>query len=193
MLAKRVTVGSNWLCLLQPCLACQGHQNGTVCAQEAQAEAADRSKYPLDPEHLICNGLGGAFLHPTHVFALARFAPIAGRDADDAFVHGTGPKPSFKPGAQPATEAVLCSFLTAKYNPHMQIQTAQYAAPASSYISHCRMCTMISSWLFGEDAAWHRHAANSMASTACILLLCPAPGVNMRQMDVVCAKIVPAI
>lgn len=25
--------------------------------------------HPLDPEHLIVNGLGGAFLHPTHCFA----------------------------------------------------------------------------------------------------------------------------
>ena len=50
-------------------------------------------EYPLDPEHLICNGLGGAFLHPTHVFAHARFAPIAGRDADDAFVHSNGMMP----------------------------------------------------------------------------------------------------
>ena len=70
-----------------------------LCAQAAEPAEADGSKYPLDPEHLICNGLGGAFLHPTHVFAPARFAPIAGRDADDAFVHSCGPKPSFMPGA----------------------------------------------------------------------------------------------
>ena len=60
-------------------------------------------EYPLDPEHLICNGLGGAFLHPTHVFAHARFAPIAGRDADDAFVHSSGVMPGARhfPGARP--------------------------------------------------------------------------------------------
>ena len=29
--------------------------------------------HPHDPEHLIVNGLGGAFLHPTHVFSPARF------------------------------------------------------------------------------------------------------------------------
>jgi hypothetical protein len=28
----------------------------------------------LDPEHLIVQGLGGAFLHPTHVFSYSRFA-----------------------------------------------------------------------------------------------------------------------
>lgn len=28
----------------------------------------------LDPEHLIVNGMGGAFLHPTHVFSYSRFA-----------------------------------------------------------------------------------------------------------------------
>lgn len=28
----------------------------------------------LDPEHLIVNGMGGAFLHPTHVFYGARFS-----------------------------------------------------------------------------------------------------------------------
>ncbi|MEW5320472.1 MAG: hypothetical protein WDW38_011542 [Sanguina aurantia] len=27
-----------------------------------------------DPDHLICNGAGGAFLHPTHIFAPARFS-----------------------------------------------------------------------------------------------------------------------
>ena len=29
--------------------------------------------HPHDPEHLIVNGLGGAFLHPTHVFSPSRF------------------------------------------------------------------------------------------------------------------------
>jgi len=71
-----------------------------ILAQAADSGRTDDGKYPLDPEHLICNGLGGAFLHPTHVFAPARFAPIAGRDADDAFVHSCGPKPSFMPGVR---------------------------------------------------------------------------------------------
>lgn len=31
--------------------------------------------HTFDPEHLIVNGCGGAFLHPTHVFAGAAFAP----------------------------------------------------------------------------------------------------------------------
>lgn len=30
----------------------------------------------LDPEHLICNGMGGAFMHPTHVFSYSRFAVL---------------------------------------------------------------------------------------------------------------------
>lgn len=39
--------------------------------------AATRANlHPFDPEHLIVNGLGGAFLHPTHVFAPARFASV---------------------------------------------------------------------------------------------------------------------
>lgn len=42
-----------------PCLSCR-----------LRAEAA---QHPLDPDHLICNGGGGAFLHPTHVFAASRF------------------------------------------------------------------------------------------------------------------------
>ena len=65
-------------------------------------------EYPLDPEHLICNGLGGAFLHPTHVFAHARFAPIPGRDADDAFVHSSGVVPGGRhhPGALPPSHAL---------------------------------------------------------------------------------------
>lgn len=28
----------------------------------------------LDPEHLIINGMGGAFLHPTHIFSGARIS-----------------------------------------------------------------------------------------------------------------------
>jgi hypothetical protein len=30
----------------------------------------------LDPEHLIVNGMGGAFMHPTHVFSYSRFAVL---------------------------------------------------------------------------------------------------------------------
>ncbi len=33
--------------------------------------------HTFDPEHLIVNGAGGAFLHPTHVFAGAAFVPPA--------------------------------------------------------------------------------------------------------------------
>ncbi|GMH37404.1 hypothetical protein BSKO_05277 [Bryopsis sp. KO-2023] len=37
----------------------------------------------LDPEHLIINGMGGAFLHPTHVFSGARVSAKIGGDEDD--------------------------------------------------------------------------------------------------------------
>lgn len=40
--------------------------------RRAQARAA-WSRHPHDPEHLVVSGGGGAFLHPTHVFAAARF------------------------------------------------------------------------------------------------------------------------
>ncbi len=42
------------------------------------------SRHPLDPEHLVVNGGGGAFLHPTHVFAGCRFAPKADPAAEAA-------------------------------------------------------------------------------------------------------------
>ena len=38
-----------------------------ACSVWQEREAADA--HLLDPEHLIVNGLGGAFLHPTHCFA----------------------------------------------------------------------------------------------------------------------------
>lgn len=37
--------------------------------------------HSFDPEHLICNGAGGAFMHPTHVFAPAAFTPCQVRGA----------------------------------------------------------------------------------------------------------------
>ncbi len=37
------------------------------------------ARHPHDPQHLVVNGGGGAFLHPTHVFAACRFP--APRDA----------------------------------------------------------------------------------------------------------------
>jgi hypothetical protein len=48
--------------------------------------------HPHDPEHLIVNGLGGAFLHPTHVFAPARFASVPDPPADDLFEAGMSPR-----------------------------------------------------------------------------------------------------
>ncbi|KAK9823894.1 hypothetical protein WJX72_006230 [[Myrmecia] bisecta] len=55
----------------------------------AVASAVRGNLHPYDPEHLIVNGLGGAFLHPTHVFANARFASIPDPAADAAFVRGS--------------------------------------------------------------------------------------------------------
>jgi hypothetical protein len=42
-----------------PCAACEARQRWR--------------RHPHDPQHLVVNGGGGAFLHPTHVFAGARF------------------------------------------------------------------------------------------------------------------------
>lgn len=47
--------------------------------------------HPYDPEHLVVNGLGGAFLHPTHVFASARFASVPEPAQDDVFLRGASP------------------------------------------------------------------------------------------------------
>ena len=48
--------------------------------------AASRRHPLLDPDHLICNGAGGAFLHPTHLFVGASFgsAPDAASEATAA-------------------------------------------------------------------------------------------------------------
>ena len=49
----------------------------------ARADPSDTTTPLLAPEHLIVNGLGGAFLHPTHTFAGAAFGvPGAGAAAD---------------------------------------------------------------------------------------------------------------
>ena len=48
--------------------------------------------HPADPEHLIVNGLGGAFLHPTHVFASARFGSVPEPCPEAVFVRGTSPR-----------------------------------------------------------------------------------------------------
>ena len=33
-------------------------------------------RHQYDPDHYIVNGAGGAFLHPTHIFAAARFSTV---------------------------------------------------------------------------------------------------------------------
>ncbi|WIA33540.1 hypothetical protein OEZ86_006664 [Tetradesmus obliquus] len=62
------------------------HQTQQQQQQQQQADAAGHQQQQqqqqrgvvqqslLDPEHLIVQGLGGAFLHPTHVFSYSRFA-----------------------------------------------------------------------------------------------------------------------
>ncbi|GFR41995.1 hypothetical protein Agub_g2809, partial [Astrephomene gubernaculifera] len=53
--------------------AAGGSDSGTALCQGCRARAC-WSRHPHDPEHLVVSGGGGAFLHPTHVFAGARFA-----------------------------------------------------------------------------------------------------------------------
>ena len=61
--------------------------NGDMAGLEAGVAASTSSNlHPYDPEHLIVNGLGGAFLHPTHVFSASRFASIPDPEVDAHFV-----------------------------------------------------------------------------------------------------------
>ena len=53
--------------------------------------------HPHDPEHLIVNGLGGAFLHPTHVFSPSRFISVPDPSADEATVTNTRPTANAQP------------------------------------------------------------------------------------------------
>ncbi|KAL3147784.1 hypothetical protein ABBQ32_002515 [Trebouxia sp. C0010 RCD-2024] len=53
--------------------------------------------HPHDPEHLIVNGLGGAFLHPTHVFSPSRFVSVPDPSADEATVTSTRPTANILP------------------------------------------------------------------------------------------------
>jgi hypothetical protein len=47
---------------------------GASHLQQQQHQRGVVQQSLLDPEHLIVQGLGGAFLHPTHVFSYSRFA-----------------------------------------------------------------------------------------------------------------------
>ena len=49
--------------------ACRGSGGGV----SSSGQSTSSGWHPHDPEHLIVNGLGGAFLHPTHVFSPSRF------------------------------------------------------------------------------------------------------------------------
>ena len=48
---------------------CRGSRDGVA----SSGQSTSSGWHPHDPEHLIVNGLGGAFLHPTHVFSPSRF------------------------------------------------------------------------------------------------------------------------
>lgn len=78
--------------------AAAGLPAGGSCVAAA-ARAANL--HPHDPEHLIVNGLGGAFLHPTHVFAPARFASVPDPAADDLFEAGLSPRGRSPKGGSP--------------------------------------------------------------------------------------------
>lgn len=52
-----------------------------------------------EPEHLICCGSGGAFLHPTHVFSYSRFRPVHDPAAGPIYVR---PPPPADAGASAA-------------------------------------------------------------------------------------------
>ncbi len=43
--------------------------------------------HATDPEHLVVCGIGGAFLHPTHIFSDAQFGPSTDAVDGPAFVH----------------------------------------------------------------------------------------------------------
>ena len=53
---------------------------------------ARANHHPHDPEHLIVQGMGGAFLHPTHVFAAARFGSIPEPPPDYGLLRGSSPR-----------------------------------------------------------------------------------------------------
>ena len=59
--------------------------------EASSSNARTAGWHPHDPEHLIVNGLGGAFLHPTHVFSPSRFISVPDPSADEATVTNTRP------------------------------------------------------------------------------------------------------
>lgn len=61
-------------------------------AAQASMPGRHTNYHPADPEHLIVNGLGGAFLHPTHVFASARFGSVPEATPDMEFTRGSSPR-----------------------------------------------------------------------------------------------------
>mmetsp|Transcript_31178 Transcript_31178/g.92977 ORF Transcript_31178/g.92977 Transcript_31178/m.92977 type:complete len:1354 (-) Transcript_31178:1870-5931(-) len=75
------------------------HGSSEGCLRRCASPGCDkfvyghRQRHPLDPDHLICNGAGGAFLHPTHLFAGAAFHTPhdAAAEATTALYAGASP------------------------------------------------------------------------------------------------------
>ena len=70
---------------------------GQLLSEDAASVSGTAGWHPHDPEHLIVNGLGGAFLHPTHVFSPARFISVPDPSADEATVTNTRPTANTQP------------------------------------------------------------------------------------------------
>jgi hypothetical protein len=60
-----------------------------TCRERAQGSAS----HLCDPEHLIVNGSGGAFMHPTHVFSYSRFASLKDEAAEATAAMYSSTKP----------------------------------------------------------------------------------------------------
>lgn len=75
--------------------------NSQAVAGGGLAPSPTSNLHPFDPEHLIVNGLGGAFLHPTHVFAPARFASVPDPHADELFEQSLSPRGRSPRGSSP--------------------------------------------------------------------------------------------
>lgn len=75
--------------------------NSQAVAGGGLAPSPTSNLHPFDPEHLIVNGLGGAFLHPTHVFAPARFASVPDPHADELFEQSLSPRGRSPRGGSP--------------------------------------------------------------------------------------------
>lgn len=68
-----------------------------LLSEDGASTSSTAGWHPHDPEHLIVNGLGGAFLHPTHVFSPSRFISVPDPSADEATVTNTRPTANAQP------------------------------------------------------------------------------------------------